>query len=395
MSSTDTDTNSIGDQSVFSAPEYDTATCSSSPEIIDHTNDHSMVSNILKYEDSKTVFVEALVASAVLLIETLWPTSTPRSKSMPLRRFIQETLKRSRTSYSTFQVSLYYLILVKPFIFEQIGNDTIASTSPLGCARRTFLASLMLASKCLQDRNYSVSAWSKISGLSIKELSANELYFLKAADWKLHMSQETYNRWSTLLLVSASEDTELWKARIRNIGPDLIVQDRYLSCDPWEYIMDLTSVANNNKCALRNVTPESSKQLSVELPISPPYQCSSPPTGAHYMTSKDEWRFIRASLAAKQGGQPLTPTLSAITHGLESKRSHDTAVVCMQPTDLAVTRIEHRRSVDLTVLGMERRVPDMAIVPVERKRRFRQDIDVSVLDIRPAKQTALANRHEQ
>jgi hypothetical protein len=33
-----------------------------------------------------------------------------------LRTFIQETLRRSRTSYSTLQVALYYLIKVKPHV---------------------------------------------------------------------------------------------------------------------------------------------------------------------------------------------------------------------------------------------------------------------------------------
>ncbi|KAI9799134.1 MAG: hypothetical protein M1826_005551, partial [Phylliscum demangeonii] len=54
---------------------------------------------------------------------------------VPLKKFIQETLRRSRTTYSTLQVAR-------------------ASARALRCGRRMFLGVLMLASKYLQDRSY-------------------------------------------------------------------------------------------------------------------------------------------------------------------------------------------------------------------------------------------------
>ena len=143
------------------------------------------------------MFVEALVDSAVLIIETIWPKFQHEKHSrMPLRKFIQETLKRSRTSYSTFQVSLYYLILVK-----QHDNQ-----SNLKCGRRTFLSSLILAGKYIQDRNYNMTAWSKITGLSVTELKHNEIEFLKCVDWKLYIPHDVYTKWSDILITSATED---------------------------------------------------------------------------------------------------------------------------------------------------------------------------------------------
>ncbi|CAN6599998.1 hypothetical protein TRVA0_001S08196 [Trichomonascus vanleenenianus] len=170
----------------------------------------------LSFEQSKARFVEALVDSAVLIIQTIWPgggTHSCRSKSMPLRKFIQETLKRSRTSYSTFQVSLYYLILIKPHV---------AKTEELQCGRRTFLSALILASKYLQDRNYSITAWSKISGLSAQELQRNEIDFLKTVDWNLHIRHEIYNRWSNLLLSYATEDGRIWISRIKSVDREVV-----------------------------------------------------------------------------------------------------------------------------------------------------------------------------
>lgn len=63
------------------------------------------------------------------------------------------------------------------------------------CGRRMFLAALILASKYLQDRNYSSRAWSKISGLSTAEINQNESAFLHAISWRLHVTNEVYNRW--------------------------------------------------------------------------------------------------------------------------------------------------------------------------------------------------------
>jgi hypothetical protein len=121
-----------------------------------------------------------------------------------LRVFIQETLRRSRTSYSTLQVGLYYLILIKPhvpaidFTMEQTPESN--AKRPLMCGRRMFLAALILSSKWLQDRNYSSKAWSRISGLKVDEINENEMTFLSAVGWELHVTAETYNVWNNLVM---------------------------------------------------------------------------------------------------------------------------------------------------------------------------------------------------
>lgn len=121
-----------------------------------------------------------------------------------MRVFIQETLRRSRTSYSTLQVGLYYLILIKPhvpsidFTMEQTPESN--AKRPLMCGRRMFLAALILSSKWLQDRNYSSKAWSRISGLKVDEINENEMTFLCAVGWELHVTAETYNVWNNLVM---------------------------------------------------------------------------------------------------------------------------------------------------------------------------------------------------
>ena len=149
------------------------------------------------------------------MIETIWPLSVlscgrentlggKQQNLIGLRVFVQEVLRRSKTSYSTLQVALYYLILIQScipkhdFTMEQ-SEDSPACRS-MQCGRRMFLAALILASKYLQDRNFSARAWSKISGLQTCEINSNEMAFLSAVNWKLHIPQPVFDKWTDIVL---------------------------------------------------------------------------------------------------------------------------------------------------------------------------------------------------
>ena len=132
----------------------------------------------------------------MLAIESIWgclgasgkgkPTEC---KVLPLRYFITETLRRSRSSCSTLQIALYYLHKSRAIIRERVQRAEMlkkrftalaearemddnaeegsmiadeltalaaevlaCSKDPVTCGRRMFLASLISASKYLQDR---------------------------------------------------------------------------------------------------------------------------------------------------------------------------------------------------------------------------------------------------
>lgn len=101
-------------------------------------------------------------------------------------------------------MALYYLILIKPHVpkhnFTMEQPEDRHADRALQCGRRMFLAALILASKYLQDRNYSARAWSKISGLNTHEINQNEIAFLIAVDWKLHIADEVFQRWTEVVL---------------------------------------------------------------------------------------------------------------------------------------------------------------------------------------------------
>lgn len=196
----------------------------------------------------------------------------PNAKVVCTRAFVHEILKRTKTTYSTLQISLFYLLRVKKQVHERLLKrkqsqqqraaaaaalaaqqsaapatppssqeesdseepcagadcatpapiDTASQTQPqqqkqpqeqkqkqqpvserlddlICCGRRMFLASLMVASKYLHDKNYRNTAWSKISGLSVAEVNASELAFLRLIDYKLFISKPTFDKWYATL----------------------------------------------------------------------------------------------------------------------------------------------------------------------------------------------------
>lgn len=195
--------------------------------------------------ERKVNFVDCLVDSATQMVEVIWQLSEPKSRCetpsgprvLPLRTFIQETLKRSRTSYSTLQVALYYLILIKAHLPKHdftMAQPEDASLRALQCGRRMFLAALILASKYLQDRNYSARAWSKISGLKVCEINTNEMAFLEAVNWKLHITDPIWEKWQEVVLRHTPTNppsspgaalTNTWKDVIPMLTPELEIID--------------------------------------------------------------------------------------------------------------------------------------------------------------------------
>ncbi|PWN21614.1 cyclin-domain-containing protein, partial [Microstroma glucosiphilum] len=70
---------------------------------------------------------------------------------------------------------------------------------PLLCSRRIFLASIMVAAKFLQDKTFSNRAWSKITGLPVKELANVEREFLAGIQWDLNVKDEEWKAWTARL----------------------------------------------------------------------------------------------------------------------------------------------------------------------------------------------------
>lgn len=129
---------------------------------------------------------------------------------VPLRTFIQEVLRRSRTTYSTLQTALFYLFRSRPAITAHLqrSQQDQWEDAYISCGRRMFLASLVVASKFVQDKTYRNSAWAKIAGLPVSEINAAERIFLELVDYKLYISQPTFEQWHHLLHMHVEAKTQ-------------------------------------------------------------------------------------------------------------------------------------------------------------------------------------------
>ncbi|KAI8876545.1 hypothetical protein K501DRAFT_200191 [Backusella circina FSU 941] len=149
----------------------------------------------------RTLYIEKLIDIYANAIDSIFHTNNnPNIKIVPTRAFIQAILKKSHSLFNIVQTSLFYLFRVKYAVKQILNKETKTKMeSMMCCGRRMFLASLMTASKYLQDKNYRNSAWCKITKLELDEINQLEMAFLKLIDYKLYVSKATFDKWYTKL----------------------------------------------------------------------------------------------------------------------------------------------------------------------------------------------------
>lgn len=168
-----------------------------------------------------------------MAIESIWNMKLTANNInvVPLRTFIQEVLKRSRTTYSTLQTALFYLFRIRPSVVSHLSRmhhrQPYWEDAYVSCGRRMFLASLVVASKFVQDKTYRNSAWAKIAGLPVSEINAAERIFLNMIDYRLYISQPTFEQWYQLLHIHIEAKTQNQPTHLHDLNlnfnpPDLI-----------------------------------------------------------------------------------------------------------------------------------------------------------------------------
>jgi len=271
------------------------------------------VPSLVRQCDRKEQFVESLVDTATEMIEVIWPGSVSDCSLsrggrhiLDLRKFVQEVLRRSKTSHSTLQVALFYMMLLIPFVpkvdLPEVAFDP-AQCKALRCGRRMFLAALILASKYLQDRNYTMSAWAKISGLKKEEICFNELAFLKVVNFDLHVPEPKYKVW-TELVFKCSVDDECRMARLANEG----------RCEKWRAIIPHLTPD------LGNVTADFQPKSTATTPSSSPVPETrwAPPPHAFSAEMSDvalpppQFLEPKVTTSADRIGYPSSPRLSKL-----------------------------------------------------------------------------------
>lgn len=174
------------------------------PSLLHHVPQHTHVpasaSHGFASEYGTVIAHPTLPSQEVLMAQTMIPS--PHAQH--LLYFAHEVLRRSRTSCATLEIAMCYIgairDLVRNILAERAHLTRLARqhncapqqldrrgvfTVPLHDPRRTFLASLVLATKFHQDRAYSNKAWAKLSGLPGREVTRCERALGNALDWRL------------------------------------------------------------------------------------------------------------------------------------------------------------------------------------------------------------------
>ncbi|CAO0802609.1 unnamed protein product [Mucor circinelloides] len=299
------------------------ATATVQPQPIQSTQSSQLVST------NRLAYVEALVDINAVVIESIWYPTIPKesrvSPVVPLRTFIQEVLKRSRTTYSTLQTALFYLFRARPAIIQHLQQqqqqrscDKKSSwqhSAYISCGRRMFLASLVVASKFVQDKTYRNSAWAKIAGLPVTEINTAERYFLSIMDHRLYIDQSTFDRWHRLLHTRT-------QARMHNIPTSLRDLSSCLSFSPTTSYPspNINSAYNNNNNDLLSsyisTPPLSSPTVST---------CSSTTCGCSQCSPISVPPALSLSLPSSISSSPAqTPTqVSPVRMNSSQKRKYD------------------------------------------------------------------------
>ncbi|KAI7884317.1 hypothetical protein K492DRAFT_204824 [Lichtheimia hyalospora FSU 10163] len=142
----------------------------------------------------RLAYAEALLDIVTNMVEIMWqgifrdvqlalPASTGGGA---LRTYLQEVLKRSQTGWTTAQMAVQYLFQTQRAIRRHLQRHRGASI--VCCARRMFLAALIVASKFVQDKTYRNSAWATIARLPVREVNLAERVFLDLCQYRLYIS---------------------------------------------------------------------------------------------------------------------------------------------------------------------------------------------------------------
>ncbi|POV99102.1 hypothetical protein PSHT_13688 [Puccinia striiformis] len=121
---------------------------------------------------------QPLLQVTLVAIQSIWPSSSSSSSSD------QNSKKATPSAHLDHQHQSH----------ESANHHLLRD--PILSGRKMFLAALMIASKYLNDRNYSNRAWAKIAGLPIEEVNANERVFITLIGYRTHVDLDGFDVWS-------------------------------------------------------------------------------------------------------------------------------------------------------------------------------------------------------
>ncbi|SAL97576.1 hypothetical protein [Absidia glauca] len=260
----------------------------------------------------RVAYVDALVDMNAMVIEAIWPNTQQKQQGntsiVPLRSFIQQVLKRSRTTYSTLQTAFFYLFRARPAIMRHLQHSK--GDPHIHCGRRMFLASLVVAAKFVQDTTYRNSAWANAAGLPVEEINTAERLFLGLLNYRLYVAQSTFDQWHELLHTHVLAKSSLTDSTV------VVDDDKSSSYDPHLQPPSEPTAISSNRPHRQPSLPALSPS-SITSTSSSPLILSSPPRKRSHHDTTSPWSHHNTNCPPKRSLQETT---------CAPKRSlHDTA----------------------------------------------------------------------
>ena len=114
----------------------------------------------------------------------------PKVFSISPKKYIDRIAKYTEVEESTLIIALIYIDRICKNKGVKLTKNNI---------HRILLSAILASIKFNEDKIYSNIYYAKIAGISVKELIKLESAFLKFIDFKLFISDEIYNIYSTYL----------------------------------------------------------------------------------------------------------------------------------------------------------------------------------------------------
>ncbi|KZO92634.1 hypothetical protein CALVIDRAFT_529958 [Calocera viscosa TUFC12733] len=164
--------------------------------------------------DGESLYEKTLVGDAFELPTKLPADDNPEDEvdrvsltaELPIQAWVRELLRRTDVSASQVKVAACYMIALRSHVAmalqkRQEAAHLIATNqpilhyhaSPLTCPRRTLVGTLILASKFLGEKVYSMKAWARVTGLEAPDLLQSEQVIGTALKWNLWVGANVQN----------------------------------------------------------------------------------------------------------------------------------------------------------------------------------------------------------
>jgi hypothetical protein len=114
------------------------------------------------------------------------PFHALRPPRIPLDRYVERILENTPSSISSFVVAMAFLFRIQ----KKCGENFVNSQT----IHRLFLASVVVASKYCEDVFETNEYYSRVGGISMKEMNILELEFLLKLDFDLYVSSPEFQK---------------------------------------------------------------------------------------------------------------------------------------------------------------------------------------------------------